>query len=154
MKYLSSGLRFSRPSTFLSLFRRAAGALGSKRSPEATPKAEQVAYTRKQPHMARSTVALAHFCTKVRDFRAAAKGYSVPHTGRLRGGRIWRHPRTLSAKRAACAVLNDEMEPPIRPSRRANRLPSVWDDRRIAACGIKNWKRFRKTQYRSAGGPQ
>ncbi len=59
----------------------------------------------------------------------------------------WRSPRTANEKRQAFH-LEEEGEPPVRPSRRAHMLPDAWDD--IHRYGICNWKwqTKRKKQYR------
>ena len=57
-------------------------------------------------------------------------------------GRIWqtlRNPKTANEKRQ-----NDGVH--VRPARRASGLPSSWDD--IMRICEKNWKTYRRTQYR------
>lgn len=71
----------------------------------------------------------------------------VPSTGRLGGGRYFRRPKTIAAKRQS-VVLSEYGEPPIRAKRSTSLLPSAWDDYPISAMSDRNWKRFRKHQWK------
>ncbi len=74
----------------------------------------------------------------------------VPGTRCRRGGRhYYRHPRTMHERRQAALVLEEEGEVAPRPHRSANSLPCAWDDFRVAARDDRNWKRFRRTQWRA-----
>ena len=74
----------------------------------------------------------------------------VPGTRCHRGGRhYYRHPRTMNERRLAALVLEEEGEVAPRPQRSANSLPCAWDDFRVAARDDRNWKRFRRTQWRA-----
>ncbi len=74
----------------------------------------------------------------------------VPGTRCHRGGRhYYRHPRTMNERRQAALVLEEEGEVAPRPQRSSNSLPCAWDDFRVAARDDRNWKRFRRAQWRA-----
>lgn len=72
----------------------------------------------------------------------------VPGTGRLRGGHYYRRIRNANERRQAFWVAEDGEVAP-RPARSFKNLPDNWDDYRVSAHESRNWKRFRKTQYKS-----
>jgi len=59
----------------------------------------------------------------------------VPHTGHIKGYRWLRHIHTTNEKRQNCALENKEF---VRAARRANNLPSLYDD--IPRSYSKSWK--------------
>ncbi len=73
----------------------------------------------------------------------------VPRTGRRSSSRYYRRPGTQAERRMAQVV--DPSEPAPRPSRNANALPNAWDDYGRASADDRNWKRFRKTQWKPKG---
>ena len=83
-----------------------------------------------------------------RRFRFYSGTGPVPGCGRRRGGRWFRRPKTMQSRRQAGLVLNEEDERPVRARRNAANLPTSWDDWRISSLEDRNWKRFRKTQYK------
>lgn len=60
---------------------------------------------------------------------------------RRQRGTIFRHPATFSQLR--------EVDEFVRPKRR--NLPNSWDDKLRSNWDNKNWKKFRKTQYKVKG---
>lgn len=70
----------------------------------------------------------------------------VPGTGVFHGCSIFRSPKTTAERRLNQTV--DSQEPVARPGRIGLNLPSSWDDLRRHGSVNRNWKRFRKTQYR------
>lgn len=71
----------------------------------------------------------------------------VPGISRPRGYRWTRRVGTTNERRQAQVL--DEFDVPPRARRNARNLPTVWDDIPIAAREDRNWKRFRKTQWKS-----
>ncbi|GBG14242.1 alkaline phosphatase [Novimethylophilus kurashikiensis] len=71
---------------------------------------------------------------------------SVPNIGRHRGGHSYRAVQTTNERRHAF-VLEDG-DPGPRGSRNFKNLPNRYDDYCIAAREDRNWKRFRKTQWK------
>ena len=69
----------------------------------------------------------------------------VPFTGRRHLGSVYRSLRTLRSR--AQAQCLDVEEPMGRPRAWKN-LPTAWDDFARADFGQKNWKRYRRTQWR------
>lgn len=71
-----------------------------------------------------------------------------PSWGRNHHYRGFRHIRTTQERRASVHVLAEEGEPPFRAARNTHNLPNYWDDMYHSDWGQKNWKRFRKTQWK------
>lgn len=71
----------------------------------------------------------------------------VPRTGRHRGGRYFRRLGTVGARRQAQCV--DFEEPAPRAARNAANIPNSWDDYAVAAREDRNWKRYRRTQWKA-----
>lgn len=63
----------------------------------------------------------------------------------------FRHPKTTNERRQSQTSGNfleyDEYKIRIRPKRNHKNLPDVYDD--ILSSWTCNWKKYRKTQYRS-----
>lgn len=79
-------------------------------------------------------------------------GYGpVPGTGRRRYGKYFRSLRHMNERRAAALVVTEDGEVAPRPNRGVSLLPNPWDDYTIAARRDRNWKRFRKTQWKPKG---
>lgn len=64
------------------------------------------------------------------------------------GGHYYRRPQTMMERRLAGLVLEEEGEVAPRGARKANHLPNAYDDYRIAAREDRNWKRYRRTQWK------
>lgn len=60
----------------------------------------------------------------------------------------FRRIRTFQEKKWSKAWTDEEFAPKIRAKRGMRRLPDAWDDYQIAARENRNWKEFRKTQWR------
>ena len=60
----------------------------------------------------------------------------------------FRYPQTRNEMKQYYASIENEMNIPvkIRGSRKPKQLPNAWDD--IACCRMRNWKCFRRTQWR------
>jgi len=72
----------------------------------------------------------------------------VPYTRKWRGSaRFFRQIRYVNALRQATQFVEDE-EPRIRAKRNQRLLPNAWDDISDGSRGQRNWKRFRKTQWK------
>ena len=71
----------------------------------------------------------------------------VPRAGRGRGGRLFRRIPTTQERRAN--VVMEDCEPTPRRSRSGANLASSWDDRIRSDYGLRNWKHFRKNQWKS-----
>jgi len=71
----------------------------------------------------------------------------VPGTGRYRGGHFYRRIRHANARRQAFWIA-EEGEVAPKPARSFKNLPDNWDDYHVSARKNRNWKRFRKTQYK------
>lgn len=74
-------------------------------------------------------------------------GGPVPYTGRRRGGHYFRHVKTTNERRAAQLVDDTDVAP--RGRRNANNLANSWDDYYVTSREDRNWKRFRKTQFKA-----
>lgn len=75
-------------------------------------------------------------------------GYGpVPRTGRTRGGHYFRHPHTANELRQS-QVVEPGIEPRPRPSRYLRNLVDPWDDYPRSNRKDRNWKSFRKTQWK------
>lgn len=74
--------------------------------------------------------------------------YGVQYQGsKCRGGDGYRRMRTAAELRLNALVVFEDDEVPARPCRRGRNLPHSWD---LVGCSFeRNWKRNRKTQYRS-----
>lgn len=46
----------------------------------------------------------------------------------------------------------DDLEPEVRTKRNYKNLPNAWDDKNIASWYDKNWKKYRKTKYKTKRG--
>ncbi len=71
----------------------------------------------------------------------------VPGLFRWHGGHYFRRPQTLNDRRHAIA-LTDDGEVPPRARRNQRNLVNANDDLRIGARDIRNWKRYRRTQWK------
>lgn len=75
------------------------------------------------------------------------RGRPIPGTGVRRRGRSYRRPSTQSERRHNQPIFDDG-EPEIRDARKIHVIVNAWDDIPRNHWGAKNWKRFRKTQWR------
>jgi hypothetical protein len=83
----------------------------------------------------------------VRGFRYWNGVGPVPFTGKQTGAHYFRNIRYVNAKRVAQYFPEDgELAP--RAARNARGEPDSWDDKPIAARSCRNWKRYRKIQWR------
>ncbi|MFZ6876546.1 hypothetical protein ACO0LF_31300 [Undibacterium sp. Di27W] len=71
----------------------------------------------------------------------------VPGTGKRSRTRCFRHIRYANAKRAS-QYFPDEGEIAPRAVRYLNRLADAWDEHIASSRRYRNWKQFRKTQWR------
>lgn len=71
----------------------------------------------------------------------------VPGLFRWHGGHYFRHPKTLRERRASIALV-DQGEVPPRARRNHRNLATANDDRIIGARQLRNWKRYRRTQWK------
>lgn len=71
----------------------------------------------------------------------------VPGIRRQRGGRCCRRIRHMNERRWATPVL-EEGEVAPRAARNAHNLPNPWDDYGFSNQDNRNWKRFRKHQWK------
>lgn len=60
----------------------------------------------------------------------------------------YKHPRTIQERRAYFHDEISEYDVRVRRSRSARNLPDPWDDRIRSDAGVKNWKNYRRTQYK------
>lgn len=74
---------------------------------------------------------------------------TVPGVGRRRGGHYFRRLKTTNERRWSIPVVEDG-EPAPRARRSHKNLPNAWDDYQISSRADRNWKRFRKTQWKAA----
>lgn len=82
-----------------------------------------------------------------RQFRHWNGDGPVPGTGKPTGSHYFRNIRHVNAKRGAQHLATEgEISP--RAKRTMNTLPDAWDDLPVAARRCRNWKRYRKNQYR------
>lgn len=65
------------------------------------------------------------------------------------GGHCYRRPKTMNERRQAALILEEEGEVAPRPTRDANNLPNSWDDYWVSARDDRNWKRYRKHQWKN-----
>ena len=73
----------------------------------------------------------------------------VPGTRCYRGGRhYYRYPQMQNERKLAALILTEEGEVGPRPARAVNNLPHSWNDFEVAARENRNWKQFRKTQWK------
>jgi hypothetical protein len=77
------------------------------------------------------------------------------HPGQSRGygwrrsrGHYYRYPRTTQERRASAGVEREDGEPEFRSRRGFCTLPDAWDDRPIESRRNRNWKRYRKHQWK------
>lgn len=61
-----------------------------------------------------------------------------------------RRPQTTQERRMSFKV--DDLEPEVRTKRNYKNLPNAWDDKNIASWYDKNWKKYRKTKYKTKRG--
>lgn len=78
----------------------------------------------------------------------------VPNIHCCRGGfHYYRHIKTTQEHRANRAILTDEefklYRVKVRAKRAKNFLPNTWDDILYSDITIKNWKKYRRTQYKN-----
>lgn len=71
----------------------------------------------------------------------------VPGVFRWRSGHYFRRPQTLNERRQAVALVGEGEVPP-RARRNQRNLVNANDDLRIGARDIRNWKRYRRTQWK------
>lgn len=71
----------------------------------------------------------------------------VPRTGLRRGRSCYRRVRHMNARRGA-ETFHAEGEVSPRAARDTGRLPNPWDDYKESSYGQRNWKRFRKHQWK------
>jgi hypothetical protein len=69
----------------------------------------------------------------------------VPYVHRPTQGHYYRRPQTLNERKLAQAL---DGEPAPRAGR-ATVVPSDWDDRCVASRRERNWKKFRRTQWKT-----
>jgi hypothetical protein len=69
--------------------------------------------------------------------------------GSTYGARYYKQPRTIQERRAYFHDEISEYDVRVRITRSARNLPDPWDDRSRADFKIKNWKRYRRTQYKT-----
>lgn len=62
--------------------------------------------------------------------------------------RYFRRPHTTQERRLSVAWISEEGEPAPRGSRSFCNLPNSWDDYTRSDYYNRNWKKFRKTQYK------
>ncbi len=88
--------------------------------------------------------------------KSPPKGVPVPHSGRRRGGRCFRHPGCLPQRRAADALRADIRAGEdsfelllglVRPEGE-HRPPTSYDDLVVACLRDRSWKIHRRTQWR------
>lgn len=80
------------------------------------------------------------------DFRP--RGRPIPGTGKRRWGFSLRYMRTQSERRQNQPIF-EEGEPTIRGSRRIRSIPTAWEDYPRRDWDDRNWKGFRKTQWKA-----
>lgn len=88
------------------------------------------------------------FYTKYRRIEGWNGTGPVPGTGGWGNGHYFRHPVTLQALKAACGVCKEDGEPSMRGNRTKSHVPSSWDDIHRSDRGIRNWKKYRKQQWK------
>lgn len=64
------------------------------------------------------------------------------------GAHYYRRPHTMNELREAALVIKEDGEVPPRPTRNKRYLPRSWDDLYVAARDNRNWKEYRKTQWK------
>lgn len=69
-----------------------------------------------------------------------------------RFGSYYRHPRTFQERKWNCDM--EDGAPPPRGRRRQGTLPCDWDDRIRDSVFWKNWKYYRKHQWKPKRGPK
>ncbi len=75
----------------------------------------------------------------------------VPNTRCFRGGgSIFRYPKTIQELREIDKYYHDEEMKTYKVKHRAarNRTPTCWDDQMRSDVDIKNWKKYRKHQWK------
>ena len=72
----------------------------------------------------------------------------VPFTGRRTAGHYFRYPSTVNEKRLAVFVMREDGEVAPRGKRSASNIADAWDDLPVRARENRNWKRFRKSQWK------
>lgn len=72
----------------------------------------------------------------------------VPGIGRPRGGHHFRRLKTINERRWSIPMV-EEGEPAPRARRNHTNLPTTWDDFQISSREDRNWKRYRKTQWKA-----
>jgi len=93
--------------------------------------------------------------TLLGNFRAISKKqkerYSNYFYGFKRHNRSHYHrrPKTISERRASVSVIKEEGEPIWRYSRNHHNLPTTYDDLTCRDTYNRNWKRYRKKQYKN-----
>lgn len=60
----------------------------------------------------------------------------------------YKHPQTMNARRASCAVLKEEGEPEFRGKRKVRSIPTLWDDKRTRHGTGWKYSTKRKHQYK------
>lgn len=72
----------------------------------------------------------------------------VPGTGKVSHGHYFRRPETLKDIKASTSVIKEDGEPRFRGKRSKSSIITSWDDYGRSDYGDRNWKKFRKTQYK------
>lgn len=89
---------------------------------------------------------------KIRERRKYRWGYPNPRQPGSRTGQGWGHmyrrPKTTQERRWAHAWDDEDFAPKVRKARNKKNLVDAWDDRRLSSREDRNWKRFRKTQWK------
>lgn len=75
------------------------------------------------------------------------RGTPIAGTGKRTWGNYYRYPRTQRDRRLSQPVFEDD-EPRIRGARRPCRIPSAWEDIPRRNWKDRNWKNYRRTQWR------
>lgn len=75
----------------------------------------------------------------------------VPRAGRRRGGRTYRRVRHMMERRQAAAIFVEEGEVAPRAKRGLKGIPDPLNEYAIAARENRNWKQYRKNQWRERG---
>lgn len=60
-----------------------------------------------------------------------------------------RRPKTIQEARWVNAWDDEEFAPRVRARRNAKNLPNAWDDEHRSDLAIRNWKQFRRTQWKT-----
>ncbi len=83
------------------------------------------------------------------EFRCDPVPFIRCRRGSKYGARYYKQPRTIQERRAYFYDELSEYGVSLRLTRSARNLPDPWDDRSRADFRIRNWKRYRRTQYKT-----